>query len=82
MQKWPNKFLLDSVLDNSPDLNVLDLEMFTGIQSLQYNSALTNIEELVAAKDQAYDDYSYWSINETFITLQKTTEVCDKGDCW
>lgn len=34
---------------NSPDLNVLDLGFFAGLQALQHNESPKNIDELVSA---------------------------------
>ncbi|OMO69418.1 hypothetical protein CCACVL1_19514 [Corchorus capsularis] len=42
---------------NSPDLNVLDLGFFSAIQSLHYQEAPRNIDELVAAIEKSFNDF-------------------------
>ncbi|XP_025876903.2 uncharacterized protein [Oryza sativa Japonica Group] len=54
---------------NSPDLNVLDLGFFNSIQSIQYKSASTTTEELVAAIDRAFEDYPVRLSNRIFLSL-------------
>ncbi|KAM3377922.1 hypothetical protein P3S68_010335 [Capsicum galapagoense] len=55
---------------NSPDLNVLDLEFFRSIQSLQHRERLKSIDDLVAAVIKAYEDFSTGKSNYIFLTLQ------------
>lgn len=60
---------------NSPDLNVLDLGFFNAIQSLQYQSAPTNVDELVKEVDNAFVMMSSSTLNNVFLTLQKVMEA-------
>ncbi|GAA0144003.1 hypothetical protein LIER_04557 [Lithospermum erythrorhizon] len=56
---------------NSPELNVLDLGYFRAIQSLQYQEAPRNIDELVKVVEKSYKDLSPKALNHVFITLQE-----------
>lgn len=56
---------------NSPDMNVLDLGFFNSIQSLQYQSSPSNIDELVAATIKAYNDESPETLNKVFLSYQQ-----------
>nr|GME01584.1 Transposase, Tc1-like protein [Ipomoea batatas]GME17943.1 Transposase, Tc1-like protein [Ipomoea batatas]GME18569.1 Transposase, Tc1-like protein [Ipomoea batatas] len=55
---------------NSPNMNVLDLGFFRAIQSLQYQEAPRNVDELVVATQKAFDDISIESLSNVFLTLQ------------
>ncbi|KAF7127220.1 hypothetical protein RHSIM_Rhsim11G0002500 [Rhododendron simsii] len=55
---------------NSLDLNVLDLGYFNSIQSLQHQEAPTTIDELVAAVEKSFENLSFQSLNEVFLSLQ------------
>lgn len=53
---------------NSPDTNVLDLGFFNIIQTLQYESACSTLDELVDAVKQAFVSPS--TLNKVFLSLQ------------
>lgn len=55
---------------NSPDLNVLDLGFFSAIQSLQHKESPKNIDELVSAVVNSFEDFSTVKSNCIFVTLQ------------
>ncbi|KAF3660320.1 putative calcium-dependent protein kinase 13-like [Capsicum annuum] len=55
---------------NSLDLNVLDLEFFRSIQSLQHKKTLKSIDDLVATVIKSYEDFSTEKYNYVFLTLQ------------
>ncbi|KAM3395031.1 hypothetical protein P3S68_004035 [Capsicum galapagoense] len=55
---------------NSPDLNMLDLEFFNAIQSLQHQEAPKTMHELVNAVIKAYELFPTEKINRIFLTLQ------------
>ncbi|KAH0730970.1 hypothetical protein KY289_002158 [Solanum tuberosum] len=55
---------------NSPDLNVLDLGFFRAIQSLQYQKAPSNVDELVEAVERSFDEMKVEQLNHVFLTLQ------------
>ncbi|KAF7147220.1 hypothetical protein RHSIM_Rhsim03G0157600 [Rhododendron simsii] len=55
---------------NSPDLNVLDLGFFRAIQSLQYQKAPKNIDELVSVVVSAFEELSPQTLDNVFLTLQ------------
>ncbi|KAH0678103.1 hypothetical protein KY284_019188 [Solanum tuberosum] len=55
---------------NSPDLNVLDLGFFRAIQSLQYQKAPSNVDELVKAVERSFDEMKVEQLNHVFLTLQ------------
>ncbi|KAM3343988.1 hypothetical protein P3S68_026078 [Capsicum galapagoense] len=55
---------------NSPDLNVLDLEIFNAIQSLQHREAPKTMDELVNAVIKAYELFPTEKINRIFLMLQ------------
>ena len=52
---------------NSPDVNLLDLGLFRGIQSFN-NTAPKTEEELIQAVSAAYDSYQQNKINHTQLT--------------
>ncbi|GAA0162730.1 hypothetical protein LIER_18760 [Lithospermum erythrorhizon] len=56
---------------NSPDLNVLDLGYFRGIQSLQYREAPKTIDELMAAVEKSFQELSPSALNRVFLTFQE-----------
>ncbi|KAM3341362.1 hypothetical protein P3S68_028997 [Capsicum galapagoense] len=55
---------------NSPDLNVLDLGFYRAIQSLQYEKAPKNVDELVEAVERSFDEMKPKQLNHVFPTLQ------------
>ncbi|XP_021761822.1 uncharacterized protein LOC110726660 [Chenopodium quinoa] len=55
----------------SPDLNVLDLGLFRSIQSLQYQSFPSNLDELVDKVIESYDTFKPEVNKYIWITLQK-----------
>ncbi|XP_021745354.1 uncharacterized protein LOC110711282 [Chenopodium quinoa] len=55
----------------SPDLNVLDLGLFTSIQSIQYQSFPTNLDEMIEKVNDAYDQFDPKVNMNTWITLQQ-----------
>ncbi|KAH7863382.1 hypothetical protein Vadar_016764 [Vaccinium darrowii] len=55
---------------NSPDMNVLDLGFFRAIQSLQYQAAPKNVDELVHAVEKSFEELSSECLNRVFLTLQ------------
>ncbi|KAM3233256.1 hypothetical protein P3L10_018615 [Capsicum annuum] len=61
---------------NSQDSNVLDLVFFRVIQSLQYQKAPKNVDELVEAVERFFDEMKAEQLNHMFLTLQSCmTEV-------
>lgn len=56
---------------NSPDLNVLNLGDFRAIQSLQQQEAPSTVDELVEAVEKSFNEISYDSLNNIFLTLQQ-----------
>ena len=61
---------------NSPDLNVLDLGFFNSIQALQHQAAPKNIDELVSAVEDSFEQLHWKKLNNVFLTLQKVMECC------
>jgi hypothetical protein len=59
---------------NSPDCNVLDLGFFAAIQSLQQREAARTIDELIAAVVKAFDEQSWQSLDNVFLSLQNVLE--------
>ncbi|KAH7852570.1 hypothetical protein Vadar_026523 [Vaccinium darrowii] len=55
---------------NSPDMNILDQKFFWAIQSLQYQHAPKNIDELVHAVEKYFEELLPESLNRVFFTLQ------------
>ncbi|XP_021747559.1 uncharacterized protein LOC110713416 [Chenopodium quinoa] len=66
----------------SPDLNVLDLGLFTFMQSIQYQAFPKNVEELVKAVEDACNTFDPTSNKFTWVTLQSCmTEILKRmGD--
>ncbi|KAH0686007.1 hypothetical protein KY285_016550 [Solanum tuberosum] len=55
---------------NIPDLNGSDLGFFRAIQSLQYQKAPSNVDELVEAVERSFDEMKVEQLNHVFLTLQ------------
>jgi hypothetical protein len=55
---------------NSPDLNVLDLGFFAGIQALFHKGVPNNVEEIVSRVEKAYQDFPIDRSNRIFLTQQ------------
>jgi hypothetical protein len=56
---------------NSPDTNVLDLGFFNAIQSLQYQTAAKNLDELIAAVNAAFTSMPRETLNKVFLSHQQ-----------
>ena len=54
---------------NSPDTNVLDLGFFAAIQSLQHQKSCRNIQELVTAVNDAFEEFEPDRLNKVFLSL-------------
>jgi hypothetical protein len=65
---------------NSPDLNVLDLGVFSSIQSIQYRVPRKNIEELIEAVYVAFAELDRCTLNNIFLTLQHCMICIMKND--
>ncbi|KAG2916212.1 hypothetical protein PC119_g8729 [Phytophthora cactorum] len=61
---------------NSPDLNCLDLGLFSAIQARQRLRTPHNIEELVEAVKAAYWELPPSTINAAFWSLQGSMDLC------
>ena len=57
-------------------MNVLDLGYFNAIQSLQHKTAPRNIDELISAVYESFEDLHWSKLNNIFLTLQNVMEVC------
>ena len=55
---------------NSTDFNVLDLGFFTWIQSLEQKKQTKNIDELINAVEDSFNELNLTKINDVFLTLQ------------
>ena len=56
---------------NSPDTNINDLAFFVSIQSLQHKiGAGTNKGTLIASVNQAFEQYPWQKLRDSFLTLQ------------
>ncbi|KAG3106973.1 hypothetical protein PI124_g12259 [Phytophthora idaei] len=66
---------------NSPDLNALDLGIFTAIQSRQMLRFPRSIDELVDSVSEAYWELPHSTLNAAFLSLQCSMDSCikDKG---
>lgn len=65
---------------NSPDLNVLDLGLFRAIQSVQYRASCYNVDQLIDAVNEAFDNMPTDTLNRVFLTLQSVMELIMKYD--
>ncbi|KAG6944731.1 hypothetical protein JG687_00017691 [Phytophthora cactorum] len=66
---------------NSPDLNALDLGIFTAIQSRQMLRSPHIIDKLVDSVSKAYWELPHSTLNAAFLSLQASMDSCikDKG---
>ncbi len=55
---------------NLPDLNVLNLGLFNALDKIQKKTKSKNIEQLVTAVTNAFDELPWETINDCFLTLQ------------
>ncbi|ETV78807.1 hypothetical protein H257_07636 [Aphanomyces astaci] len=62
----------------SPNFNVLDLGFFNAIQSLQHQTAMRTIDDLIASVQDAYSSLASQVWDKTFMTLQKVMEEAFK----
>lgn len=67
---------------NSPDMNALDLGLFSAIQSRQRQQQTRTIEQLIDAVTAAYWNMPPTTINNAFLSLHSTMDQCivHKGD--
>ncbi|ETV64712.1 hypothetical protein H257_18450 [Aphanomyces astaci] len=67
---------------NSPDLNVLDLGFFRALQTLEERNYSRNIDDIIAATDEAWQDVDMMTLNANFLTLQCCMQevMCVEGD--
>ncbi|KAG3237537.1 hypothetical protein PI124_g17476 [Phytophthora idaei] len=61
---------------NSPDLNVLDLGLFTAIQARQRLRMTRDLDELIAAVEASYWELPPATINACLLTLEATMDKC------
>jgi hypothetical protein len=55
---------------NSPDMNILDLGLFSSLQSMSDRLVSNNLDELINNVKHEYDAYDADKINRVFLTLQ------------
>jgi hypothetical protein len=55
---------------NSPDMNILDLGLFSSLQSMTDRLVSNNLDELIHNVKQQYDAYDADKINRVFLTLK------------
>ena len=55
---------------NSPDLNINDLGWFRALQALQHKKNMKNVDELVAAVKQSFQEMKDTTLSDVFLTLQ------------
>lgn len=55
---------------NSPDTNVNDLGWFRAIQSIQSESHCTNVDELIDAVKNSFEELTPQTLNKVFLSLQ------------
>jgi hypothetical protein len=65
-----NKVLLYTQPANSPDCNINDLGFFWALQTLYQKSTPSNVGEIIANVQQAYQDYNHRKINWIWLSLQ------------
>jgi hypothetical protein len=63
---------------NSPDLNCLNLSLFTAIQARQRLRALRTLDELIGAVTDVYWELPPATINKAFLSLQGSMDSCIK----
>ncbi|XP_044966754.1 uncharacterized protein LOC123426911 [Hordeum vulgare subsp. vulgare] len=65
---------------NSPDMNILDLGLFSSLQSMSVRLVSNNLDELINNVQHEYDAYDADKINRIFLTLQSCLiEVMKRG---
>jgi hypothetical protein len=65
-----DKVVLETQPPNSPDLNILDLGLFSAIQAAYYRFAPRNALELIDCVEKAYVGYPANKINHLWLSLQ------------
>ncbi|XP_057526366.1 uncharacterized protein LOC130805601 [Amaranthus tricolor] len=55
---------------SSPDMNILDLELFSALQSIQFKSFPKYLNDLIKAVNDAYDTFEPKLLNYTWIQYQ------------
>jgi hypothetical protein len=65
---------------NSADMNILDLGLFSSLQSMSDRLVSNNLDELINNVQQKYDAYDADKINMIFLTLESCLiEVMKRG---
>ncbi|XP_057535332.1 uncharacterized protein LOC130813510 [Amaranthus tricolor] len=59
----------------SPDMNILDLGLFSALQSIQFKSFPKDLKDLIKAVNDAYDTFEPKLLNYTWIQYQLCIEV-------
>ncbi|XP_057548274.1 uncharacterized protein LOC130826727 [Amaranthus tricolor] len=57
-------------LASSPDMNILDLGLFSALQSIQFKSFSKDLNDLIKAVNDAYDTFEPKLLNYTWIQYQ------------
>ena len=64
---------------NSPDTNILDLDLFRAIQSFN-DDCPTNEEEMIKSVEKAYGEYPMCKLNHVWLTLQSCFNMIIEND--
>ncbi|ETN21771.1 hypothetical protein PPTG_21137 [Phytophthora nicotianae INRA-310] len=64
---------------NSPDLNCLNLSLFSAIQARQRLKCPTTMDELIEAVADSYWELPPSKLNVAFLSLQYSMDMCIKG---
>lgn len=60
----------------SPDLNVLDLGLFSALQSLQQTKKMTSVPDIISAVKEAFSELERDTLDNSFLTLMSVMEQC------
>lgn len=60
----------------SPDFNVLDLGLFSVLQSLQQSKRMTSVPSIITAVKEAFNELKRETLDNTFLTLMSVMEQC------
>ncbi|KAM0874828.1 hypothetical protein ACQ4PT_037170 [Festuca glaucescens] len=77
---FPKHRLMQQPANSLPDMNILDLGLFSSLQSMKNRLVSNNLDELINNVKQEYDAYDADKINKVFLTLQSCLiEVMKEG---
>ncbi len=72
--------MIQQQLPNNPDLNVLNLGVFLALQSLQFQNAPKDVNELIVQTKDTFNKFPYGCLDDVWLMLQTgMNQILDHG---